>query len=99
MASFDAGESGPTSDQVELWQSIIADFERYRTEIQPLMLARMSEFGHETQFHDLNPTGFGFYNDPSIEVDWDISFDLPSQGFLYTVCFKDGKPTLVHADS
>jgi hypothetical protein len=96
---FDAGEAGPTSNQVEQWQSIVADFEKYCTDVQPLLLARMREFGHDFLIHDLKPTGFGFYNGPSTEVDWDVSFDLPSEGFLYTVCFKDGKPIQVHADS
>ncbi len=97
--SFDAGENGPTHDQVAHWQSVIADFSRYRTQAQPLLLARMREFGHESQLHELTPAGLGFYDDPSVDVDWDVSFDLPAKSMLYTVSFKDGQPTLVHADS
>ena len=97
--SLDADEKGPSADQVALWQLIIADFEHYREATKPLLLETMKGFGQEAQYDKLKPSAFGFYNDDCADVDWDISFEVESEGMLYTVCFKAGNPTLVHVDS
>ena len=97
--TIDGTDEGPSKELVLAWERVILEFDAWKAKAQPKLQETLTEFGHEEKFNQLKFAGFGFYTEGKEQVDWDMSFELESEFMLYTVCFKDGQATKVHADS
>lgn len=97
--TIDGTPNGPSEDLVTSWQRIVADFNLWKIRAEPKLRETLQGFGHEEHFDELKLVGFGMYTPGREPIDWDMSFEEPTSLMLYTVNFKDGEPTMVHADS
>lgn len=97
--TIDGTRDGPSEDLVTSWQGIVADFTKWKAKAEPKLRETLRDFGHEDKFDELKLEGFGMHAVGRQPIDWDMSFELESEFMLFTVCFKDGEPTIVHADS
>ena len=97
--TIDGTAEGPWEELVTSWQAILDDIQTWKAKAEPKLRETLQGFGHQRKFNELKLTGFGMNTVGREPVDWDMSFELESEGFLYTVCFKAGEATLVHADS
>ena len=97
--TIDGSAEGPSEELVASWHAILADINGWKAKAEPKLRETMQGFGHDKKFNELRLVGFGMYTVGREPIDWDMDFELESEGFNYSVCFKDGEPTLVHADS
>lgn len=96
--TIDGTEDGPSEELTKIWQSIVADYSSWKRKAEPKLREALREFGHEGKLDQLRLEGFGMHTPGREAVDWDMSFELESECILLTICFKDGEPTIVHAD-
>jgi len=97
--TIDGTEDVPSEELVKSWRSIVADFASWKTKAESKLHEALRDFGHEAKFDELRLEGFAMHTPGREPVDWEMSFELESECMLFTVCFKDGEPTIVHADS
>ena len=95
---LDGPVTGPSQEQVALWDWIYANSENLVHLAEPHLLQTLADFGLERHLDDLCWSAVGLSTDGSRESPWDMSFALPISGSKFdgailTVCFAAGAPT------
>lgn len=96
---LDGKDSGPSEEQVALWQWIYNNIGLLTKAAEPLLLDRLRDLGLEDCIGDLVWIAVGLSPDGNRNGPWDISLELPAKhGAILTAYFENEVPTAVSVD-
>ncbi len=88
---FQANEDGPTEQQIKLWQEVLGNLVRLRTEAYPFLEGWLETLDPSLRPEDIDPTKIAFWDEPHDLPDWSMEFYYPSRFWRFQVTFENGK--------
>ena len=88
IVDFQAGSDGPTEKQFELWNFIVGNLEKLRTETYPFLAGWLEQLDPTMAPEDLGPKMIYVWDAEGSDSEWSMVFEHPPKLWEFTVTFE-----------